>query len=100
MCLVVFVLRVNFEPILSGVGAGPTPLSGTNQNKIGFTMGTVGKPGFNLSALTDSNAATQQAVLQQQLFYANYYSPYGDNPLFLNPIHEPKKKEEVWKALL
>lgn len=45
-------------------------------------------------ALTDPNAAAQQAVLQQQL-NALSYSPFGDSPLFRNPLSDPKKKEEV-----
>lgn len=49
---------------------------------------------FALSALTDSNTAAQQAVLQQQLNALNY-SPFGDSPLFRNPLSDPKKKEEV-----
>lgn len=49
---------------------------------------------FALSALTDPNAAAQQAVLQQQLNALNY-SPFGDSPLFRNPLSDPKKKEEV-----
>lgn len=49
---------------------------------------------FAISALTDPNAAAQQAVLQQQLSALNY-SPFGDSPLFRNPLSDPKKKEEV-----
>lgn len=46
-------------------------------------------------ALTDPNAAaSQQAVLQQQLSILAY-SPYGDSPLFRNQLADPKKKEEV-----
>lgn len=46
-------------------------------------------------ALTDPNAnAAQQALLQQQLNVLAY-SPYGDSPLFRNPLSDPKKKEEV-----
>jgi len=46
-------------------------------------------------ALTDpSAAAAQQAVLQQQI-NALAYSPFGDSPLFRNPLSDPKKKEEV-----
>lgn len=46
-------------------------------------------------ALTDPNAsAAQQAVLQQHLNSLTY-SPFGDSPLFRNPMSDPKKKEEV-----
>jgi len=46
-------------------------------------------------ALTDPAAmASQQALLQQQLSVLAY-SPYGDSPLFRNPLTDPKKKEEV-----
>lgn len=46
-------------------------------------------------ALTDPNAAaSQQAILQQQLSILAY-SPYGDSPLFRNHLADPKKKEEV-----
>lgn len=49
------------------------------------------------TALTDPNAnAAQQAMLQQQLNILAY-SPYGDSPLFRNPLSDPKKKEEVHK---
>lgn len=52
-----------------------------------------------LSALTDPNAAaSQQAMLQQQLSVLAY-SPYGDSPLFRNPLSDPKKKEEVSVAV-
>jgi hypothetical protein len=45
--------------------------------------------------LTDPNAsAAQQAVLQQHLNSLTY-SPFGDSPLFRNPMSDPKKKEEV-----
>ena len=49
-------------------------------------------------ALTDPNAAAaQQAVMQQQI-NALTYSPFGDSPLFRNPLSDPKKKEEVRRA--
>lgn len=52
-----------------------------------------------VSALTDPNAnAAQQAMLQQQLNVLAY-SPYGDSPLFRNPLSDPKKKEEVRAAV-
>nr|XP_020488921.1 nuclear pore complex protein Nup98-Nup96 isoform X2 [Labrus bergylta] len=95
------------------VGAGQTSLFGSNQNKLGTTlgtMGTFGATGFNSGtstlgfgapqqpvALTDPNAAAaQQAVLQQQLSVLAY-SPYGDSPLFRNQLSDPKKKEERLK---
>ncbi|XP_010772361.1 nuclear pore complex protein Nup98-Nup96-like, partial [Notothenia coriiceps] len=47
--------------------------------------------------LTDpSGAAAQHALLQQQLSVLAY-SPYGDSPLFRNPLSDPKKKEERLK---
>ncbi|XP_041088599.1 nuclear pore complex protein Nup98-Nup96 isoform X1 [Polyodon spathula] len=95
------------------VGAGHTSLFGNNQPKLGSTLGGVGSfgtPGFNAAAsnlafgapqqpvvLTDPNAtAAQQAVLQQQI-NALAYSPFGDSPLFRNPMSDPKKKEERLK---
>ncbi|XP_012673966.1 nuclear pore complex protein Nup98-Nup96 isoform X2 [Clupea harengus] len=97
----------------AAVGPGQTSLFGNNQNKLGTTLGTVG--GFGTSAfntgtgslglgvpqqpmsLTDpSAAAAQQAVLQQQI-NALAYSPFGDSPLFRNPLSDPKKKEERLK---
>ncbi|XP_017296751.1 nuclear pore complex protein Nup98-Nup96 isoform X2 [Kryptolebias marmoratus] len=93
------------------VGTGPS-LFGTNQNKLGTTlgtMGTFGTAGFNSGtsslgfgapqqqpvALTDPNAnAAQQAILQQQLNVLAY-SPYGDSPLFRNPLSDPKKEERL-----
>uniref|UniRef100_A0A3Q3E3G4 Nuclear pore complex protein Nup98-Nup96 n=1 Tax=Labrus bergylta TaxID=56723 RepID=A0A3Q3E3G4_9LABR len=97
----------------AAVGAGQTSLFGSNQNKLGTTlgtMGTFGATGFNSGtstlgfgapqqpvALTDPNAAAaQQAVLQQQLSVLAY-SPYGDSPLFRNQLSDPKKKEERLK---
>ncbi|XP_051793901.1 nuclear pore complex protein Nup98-Nup96 isoform X2 [Acanthochromis polyacanthus] len=94
------------------VGTGQT-LFANNQNKLGTTlgtMGTFGTTGFNSGtstlgfgapqqpvALTDPNAAAaQQAMLQQQLSVLAY-SPYGDSPLFRNPLSDPKKKEERLK---
>lgn len=95
------------------VGPGQTSLFGSNQNKLGptlGTMGTFGTTGFNSGtstlgfgapqqpvALTDPNAtAAQQAMLQQQLSVLAY-SPYGDSPLFRNSLSDPKKKEERLK---
>uniref|UniRef100_A0A3B3T4H9 Nuclear pore complex protein Nup98-Nup96 n=1 Tax=Paramormyrops kingsleyae TaxID=1676925 RepID=A0A3B3T4H9_9TELE len=95
------------------VGTGQTSLFGATQNKLGSTLGGVGAFGttsFNSStsglgfgtpqqpvALTDpSAAAAQQAVLQQQI-NALAYSPFGDSPLFRNPLSDPKKKEERLK---
>uniref|UniRef100_A0A663M450 Nuclear pore complex protein Nup98-Nup96 n=1 Tax=Athene cunicularia TaxID=194338 RepID=A0A663M450_ATHCN len=94
------------------LGAGQTSLFGNTQPKLGGTLGTgaFGAPGFNTStatlgfgapqpavALTDPNAsAAQQAVLQQHLNSLTY-SPFGDSPLFRNPMSDPKKKEERLK---
>uniref|UniRef100_A0A672Y6M6 Nuclear pore complex protein Nup98-Nup96 n=1 Tax=Sphaeramia orbicularis TaxID=375764 RepID=A0A672Y6M6_9TELE len=97
----------------TAVGTGQTSLFGNNQNKLGTTlgtMGTFGATGFNSGtsnvcfgapqqpvALSDPNAtAAQQAMLQQQLSVLAY-SPYGDSPLFRNPMSDPKKKEERLK---
>ncbi|XP_036379424.1 nuclear pore complex protein Nup98-Nup96 [Megalops cyprinoides] len=97
----------------TAVGTGQTSLFGNNQNKLGSTLGTVGAfgaPGFSTGtsslgfgapqqpvALTDPNAAAaQHAVLQQQI-NALAYSPFGDSPLFRNPLSDPKKKEERLK---
>ncbi|XP_076158509.1 nuclear pore complex protein Nup98-Nup96 isoform X1 [Alosa pseudoharengus] len=97
----------------AAVGTGQTSLFGNNQNKLGSTLGTVnafGASAFNTGtnslglgapqqpiSLTDpSAAATQQAVLQQQI-NALAYSPFGDSPLFRNPLSDPKKKEERLK---
>ncbi|XP_058483731.1 nuclear pore complex protein Nup98-Nup96 isoform X1 [Solea solea] len=97
----------------TAVGTGQTSLFGNNQNKLGTTLGGIGAfgtAGFNTGtsslgfgapqqpvALTDPNAAAaQQAALQQQLSVLAY-SPYGDSPLFRNPLSDPKKKEERLK---
>ncbi|KAM7373876.1 hypothetical protein PAMP_006566 [Pampus punctatissimus] len=94
----------------TAVGTGQTSLFGNNQNKLGTTLGTFGTTGFNSGtstlgfgapqqpiALSDPNAAAaQQAMLQQQLSVLAY-SPYGDSPLFRNPLSDPKKKEERLK---
>lgn len=59
------------------------------------TRGAFTSSCFSFPALTDPNAAAaQQAMLQQQLSVLAY-SPYGDSPLFRNPLSDPKKKEEV-----
>ncbi|KAM4046585.1 LOW QUALITY PROTEIN: nuclear pore complex protein Nup98-Nup96 [Anomaloglossus baeobatrachus] len=94
-----------------GLNTGQTSLFGNNQPKLGaLGTGTFGSTGFNAAstglgfggaqapvALSDSGAsAAQQLVLQQQLT-ALAYSPYGDSPLFRNPISDPKKKEERLK---
>nr|XP_040038082.1 nuclear pore complex protein Nup98-Nup96 isoform X3 [Gasterosteus aculeatus aculeatus] len=92
------------------VGTGQASLFGNNQGKLGATMGTFGATAFNSGAntmgfgapqqpvaLTDpSGTASQQALLQQQLSVLAY-SPYGDSPLFRNPLSDPKKKEERLK---
>ncbi|XP_069046230.1 nuclear pore complex protein Nup98-Nup96 isoform X3 [Lepisosteus oculatus] len=97
----------------AAVGTGQTSLFGNSQNKLGSTLGAVGAfgtPGFNATTsnlgfgtpqqqvtLTDPSAtAAQQAVLQQQI-NALAYSPFGDSPLFRNPLSDPKKKEERLK---
>ncbi|XP_068587741.1 nuclear pore complex protein Nup98-Nup96 [Cebidichthys violaceus] len=97
----------------AAVGTGQTSLFGNNQGKLGATLGTMGTFGasaFNSGAntlgfgvpqqpvaLTDpSGTASQQAMLQQQLSVLAY-SPYGDSPLFRNPLSDPKKKEERLK---
>ncbi|XP_025029555.1 nuclear pore complex protein Nup98-Nup96 isoform X1 [Python bivittatus] len=96
----------------TALNAGPNSLFGSTQPKLGGTLGTgaFGAPGFNTStatlgfgapqpavALTDPNAsAAQQAVLQQHLNSLTY-SPFGDSPLFRNPMSDPKKKEERLK---
>ncbi|KAM9331933.1 nuclear pore complex protein Nup98-Nup96 isoform 2-T2 [Pholidichthys leucotaenia] len=95
----------------AGVGTGQS-LFGNSQNKLGTTLGTMGTfgTGFNSGASTlgfgatqqpvaladPSAAAAQQALLQQQLNVLAY-SPYGDSPLFRNPLTDPKKKEERLK---
>nr|XP_045000918.1 nuclear pore complex protein Nup98-Nup96 isoform X2 [Jaculus jaculus] len=96
----------------TALGAGQASLFGNNQPKIGGPLGTgaFGAPAFNTTtailgfgapqapvALTDPNAsAAQQAVLQQHLNSLTY-SPFGDSPLFRNPMSDPKKKEERLK---
>uniref|UniRef100_A0A3B3V3C7 Nuclear pore complex protein Nup98-Nup96 n=1 Tax=Poecilia latipinna TaxID=48699 RepID=A0A3B3V3C7_9TELE len=98
--------------VCPAVGTGTT-LFGNTQNKLGTAPGTLGSfgtggfsggsssLGFGATqqpvALTDPNAnAAQQAILQQQLNVLAY-SPYGDSPLFRNPLSDPKKKEERLK---
>ncbi|XP_015283799.1 PREDICTED: nuclear pore complex protein Nup98-Nup96 isoform X2 [Gekko japonicus] len=97
---------------LFALNAGQTSLFGSTQPKLGGTLGTgaFGAPGFNTAAaglgfgapqpavaLTDPNAsAAQQAILQQHLNSLTY-SPFGDSPLFRNPMSDPKKKEERLK---
>nr|XP_008121637.1 PREDICTED: nuclear pore complex protein Nup98-Nup96 [Anolis carolinensis] len=96
----------------TALNPGQTSLFGGAQPKPGGTLGTgtFGAPGFNTStatlgfgapqpavALTDPNAsAAQQAILQQHLNSLTY-SPFGDSPLFRNPMSDPKKKEERLK---
>ncbi|XP_054997822.1 nuclear pore complex protein Nup98-Nup96 isoform X2 [Sorex araneus] len=96
----------------TALGAGQASLFGNNQPKIGGPLGTgaFGAPGFSATtatlgsgapqapvALTDPNAsAAQQAVLQQHINSLTY-SPFGDSPLFRNPMSDPKKKEERLK---
>ncbi|XP_067889099.1 nuclear pore complex protein Nup98-Nup96 isoform X2 [Heterodontus francisci] len=95
----------------SALGAGQTSLFGNAQPKLGTTLGTgaFGTGAFNAAnvgvgfgtpqapvCLTDPNASATQAVLQQQL-NALAYTPFGDSPLFRNPMVDPKKKEERLK---
>ncbi|XP_053779668.1 nuclear pore complex protein Nup98-Nup96 isoform X3 [Desmodus rotundus] len=96
-------------------GNKPTLTLGTNTNTSNFGFGTNtsgnsifgSKPGPGTlgtglgagfgTALTDPNAsAAQQAVLQQHINSLTY-SPFGDSPLFRNPMSDPKKKEERLK---
>ncbi|XP_028823524.1 nuclear pore complex protein Nup98-Nup96 isoform X2 [Denticeps clupeoides] len=95
------------------VGAAQPSIFSNNHNKLGSALGTAGAfgtSGFNAGAstlgfgapaqpvaLTDPSAtASQHAALQQQIT-ALTYSPYGDSPLFRNPLSDPKKKEERLK---
>ncbi|XP_075402303.1 nuclear pore complex protein Nup98-Nup96 isoform X4 [Tenrec ecaudatus] len=96
-------------------GNKPTLTLGTNTNTSNFGFGTnnsgnsifgnkpaTGTLGTGLgagfgTALTDPNAsAAQQAVLQQHINSLTY-SPFGDSPLFRNPMSDPKKKDERLK---
>uniref|UniRef100_A0A4W5LLK8 Nuclear pore complex protein Nup98-Nup96 n=1 Tax=Hucho hucho TaxID=62062 RepID=A0A4W5LLK8_9TELE len=87
-------------------GFGPTAAGGslfgnkTAAGGLGTGLGAgfgAGMSGKGAIALTDPNAsAAQQAVLQQQI-NALAYSPFGDSPLFRNPLSDPKKKEERLK---
>uniref|UniRef100_A0A8C9VDT0 Nuclear pore complex protein Nup98-Nup96 n=1 Tax=Scleropages formosus TaxID=113540 RepID=A0A8C9VDT0_SCLFO len=95
------------------VGTGPASLFGGTQNKLGSTLGGVGgfgTTGFNTAnnclgfgtaqqpvTLTDSNAAAAHHALLQQQISALAYAPFGDSPLFRNPLSDPKKKEERLK---
>uniref|UniRef100_A0A674BPF4 Nuclear pore complex protein Nup98-Nup96 n=1 Tax=Salmo trutta TaxID=8032 RepID=A0A674BPF4_SALTR len=90
----------------SNFGFGPTAAGGslfgnkTAAGGLGTGLGAgfgAGMNGKSVIALTDPNAAAaQQAVLQQQI-NALAYSPFGDSPLFRNPLSDPKKKEERLK---
>ncbi|KAG2456798.1 NUP98 protein, partial [Polypterus senegalus] len=100
-------------PFGSALGTGQTSLFGNNQPKIGSTLGSVGtfgNLGFNTSttglgfgtpqqavALTDPNASAAQQTIIQQFFNTLTFYPYGDSPLFRNPLTDPKKKEERLK---
>uniref|UniRef100_A0A8D0HTZ6 Nuclear pore complex protein Nup98-Nup96 n=1 Tax=Sphenodon punctatus TaxID=8508 RepID=A0A8D0HTZ6_SPHPU len=106
------VCRYSSNGISLSERSSQTSLFGNTQPKLGATLGTgaFGAPGFNTStatlgfgapqpavALTDPNvSAAQQALLQQQLNSLTY-SPFGDSPLFRNPMSDPKKKEERLK---
>ncbi|XP_028298530.1 nuclear pore complex protein Nup98-Nup96-like isoform X2 [Gouania willdenowi] len=96
----------------STVGPGHS-LFGNNQKELGSTLGTMGAFGASgsntgtstlgfgppqqpvaLSDLSAAAAAAQQQLLQQQLSYLAY-SPYGDSPLFRNPLSDTKKEERL-----
>ncbi|XP_053312712.1 nuclear pore complex protein Nup98-Nup96 isoform X2 [Spea bombifrons] len=95
----------------SALNPGQTSLFGNNQPKLGGTLGagTFGNAGFSTAAglgfgnaqvpvaLTDPNAAAAQQLFLQQQLTALAYSPYGDSPLFRNPLSDAKKKEERLK---
>uniref|UniRef100_A0A672YF31 Nuclear pore complex protein Nup98-Nup96 n=1 Tax=Sphaeramia orbicularis TaxID=375764 RepID=A0A672YF31_9TELE len=79
-----------------GFGANPAGGSLFGNKPAAGGLGTGLGTGFG-TALSDPNAtAAQQAMLQQQLSVLAY-SPYGDSPLFRNPMSDPKKKEERLK---
>uniref|UniRef100_A0AAQ4NZ97 Nuclear pore complex protein Nup98-Nup96 n=1 Tax=Gasterosteus aculeatus aculeatus TaxID=481459 RepID=A0AAQ4NZ97_GASAC len=79
-----------------GFGANPTAGSLFGAKPATGGLGTALGTSFG-AALTDpSGTASQQALLQQQLSVLAY-SPYGDSPLFRNPLSDPKKKEERLK---
>ncbi|XP_028298533.1 nuclear pore complex protein Nup98-Nup96-like isoform X5 [Gouania willdenowi] len=96
----------------TAVGPGHS-LFGNNQKELGSTLGTMGAFGASgsntgtstlgfgppqqpvaLSDLSAAAAAAQQQLLQQQLSYLAY-SPYGDSPLFRNPLSDTKKEERL-----
>ncbi|XP_027629788.1 nuclear pore complex protein Nup98-Nup96 isoform X7 [Tupaia chinensis] len=81
---------------LFGFGTNNTGNSIFGNKPAPGTLGTGLGAGFG-TALTDPNAsAAQQAVLQQHINSLTY-SPFGDSPLFRNPMSDPKKKEERLK---
>ncbi|KAM6342136.1 nuclear pore complex protein Nup98-Nup96 isoform 2-T3 [Podargus strigoides] len=81
---------------LFGFGANTAGNSLFGNKPATGTLGTGLGTGFG-TALTDPNAsAAQQAILQQHLNSLTY-SPFGDSPLFRNPMSDPKKKEERLK---
>ncbi|KAJ7996062.1 hypothetical protein DPEC_G00233180 [Dallia pectoralis] len=94
----------------AAVGTGQMSLFGSHKTSNLGTMGAFGTQGFNTGtstlgfgapqqpvALTDPNAAAAQQALLQQQINALAYSPFGDSPLFRNPLSDPKKKEERLK---
>ncbi|XP_068122593.1 nuclear pore complex protein Nup98-Nup96 isoform X2 [Hyperolius riggenbachi] len=98
--------------LFGGLNTGQPSLFGNTQPKLGGTLGTgtFGTAGFNTAAsglgfggvqapvaLSDPNAAAAQQMFLQQQLNALAYSPYGDSPLFRNPMSDPKKKEERLK---
>ncbi|XP_041440603.1 nuclear pore complex protein Nup98-Nup96 isoform X1 [Xenopus laevis] len=96
----------------TALNPGQTSLFGGNQPKLTGTLGTgaFGGTGFNSTStglfgapqaaattLTDFNASAAQQMFLQQQYNALRYSPFPDSPLFMNPISDPKKKEELLK---
>ncbi|XP_068025345.1 nuclear pore complex protein Nup98-Nup96-like [Melanerpes formicivorus] len=92
--------------VLAAPGAGQKSLFGSTQTTLGVTQGTggFGTPGSSTAiaplgfgapqpAVDPNASAAQQALLQQYLF-SLMHSPFGDSPLFRNPLPGPTKEEE------
>lgn len=77
-----------------GTGASAFNFSGTNTfgSGAGSTLGGANAAGNQQLTLGSSNQSS--AEVQQQI-KALLDAPFGDSPLFKNPIDDPAKKKEV-----
>lgn len=81
----------------TGINAGSTT-GGFGQPNVGNpSLGFGSSAGFGVGSDPNASALMQQQYQAQQQILALASNPFGDSPLFRNPIKETNKREELLK---